>query len=156
MNSKNNKFKDGSIASINPSIDQPPPIYTTTATSLNWLVVTIAKTNRGCEAIERFFHALYFKPCIWTYRDVLVLFLLSVLCLFPYNVDMTATSWGALRHTQRERHAARERPNSNGSINRFWSSFKWSTIHSNVMWPDFWNGNRRHFLFEWSKYITEI
>ncbi len=28
-----------------------------------------------------------------------MLFLLSVLCVFPDNVDVTATSWGARRHT---------------------------------------------------------
>lgn len=91
-------------------------LYTTAATSLNWewLVVTIAKTDGGCVAIKRFFHVLYFKPCIWTYRDVCGA-VLSVLCLFPYNVDVTATSWGALRHTQRERSASA----SNGTFGTY-------------------------------------
>ncbi len=36
-----------------------------------------------------------------------MLFLLSVLCVFPDNVDVTATSWGARRHTLTARARAR-------------------------------------------------
>lgn len=115
-------------------------LYTTAATSLSWewLVVTIAKTDWGCVAIIRFFHVLYFKPCVWTYRDVCGAVLTKRVVSIPVQCGCdsyflrSATSHtagaGAERHCfEREFwHLPRQKVQ-----NRVWSSFKWSKIHSN-------------------------